>query len=151
MYMEKGKGLRIDIFTYTPIKRLRGFLTSLFRRKIKWWQKNEPKYEFLIQVYLMRALEQCFSTAGPRGRFCRSLGTYRQACEQYACPIISLMASKIIILFYYFIIISFLLSEIKSYRSAMVILKIFWSAVPKGLKNTALEGNDWCVSRVKTL
>ncbi len=90
----------------------------------------------------MRALEQCFSTAGPRVRFCRSLGTYRQACEQYACPKIPLMMSKIIILFYYFIIISFLLSEIKSYRSAMVILKISRSAVPKMLKNTALEGND---------
>jgi hypothetical protein len=94
-------------------------------------------------------LDQCFSTAGPRtgaglrGRFCRSLGTYQQACEQYAGTKIPLMVRKIIILFNYFIIISFLLSEIKIYRSAVVILKIFQSMVLKRLRNTDLIHEIW--------
>jgi hypothetical protein len=40
------------------------------------------------------------------------------------------------------IIISFLLSEIKSYRSAILILKISQSAVPKRLRNTAIDNID---------
>jgi hypothetical protein len=70
----------------------------------------------------------------------QNIATYRQAYEHYSDPEIPLMLIKIVILlvFYYFIIISFLLSEIKSYRSAMLILKISQSAVPKRLRNTGL-------------
>ncbi len=46
---------------------------------------------------LLSDLDQCFSTAGPLGHFCRSLGQTCQACEQYAGPQISLMLIKIVI------------------------------------------------------